>query len=263
MFISFYKYHGTGNDFIIIDNRNGTWGQHTQYTVALVQKLCNRRLGIGADGLMLMQRHERYDFEVIYYNADGSQSLCGNGSRCAIHLAQYWGIIGQQAYFLTTDGPHQAFIQEGLIHLSMHDVAEIQLLADGYFLNTGSPHYIRLVDDLTSLDVRRIGSAIRHSQPFQKIGTNVSFVQLEGNNKLSIRTYERGVEDETLSCGTGVTAAALVASTKGYTSPIQVSTQGGSLQVSFKAAPQGFTDIYLIGPATMVFQGRIDIQALA
>lgn len=259
MVIPFYKYHGTGNDFILIDHRNHQLGQ---FPVELIPKLCDRRLGIGADGLMLLQQHKQYDFAMIYYNADGSQSLCGNGSRCAVHLAQYWGMVEQRAHFLTTDGPYQAFIQKDSIRLKMHDVPAIQPLAAGYFLNTGAPHYVQLVDNLTSLDVPSVGRAIRYSQPLRKAGTNVNFVQLEGNNKLCIRTYERGVEDETLSCGTGATAAALVSSTKGWESPVHVSTRGGSLQVSFKAAAQGFTDIYLIGPATRVFQGTIDTQAL-
>ena len=259
MIIAFYKYHGTGNDFILIDNSKG---ELDQYPAGLIEKLCNRRFGIGADGLILIQDHAQYDFEMIYYNADETQSLCGNGSRCAVHLAQYWGMIDQKAHFLTTDGAYQAFIQEDLIYLKMNEVTEIQPLAGGYFLDTGSPHYIRLVDDLASLDVRSIGRAIRHSQLFQKAGTNVSFVQLETNNNISVRTYERGVEDETLSCGTGVAAAALVSSTKGVTSPVHISTRGGKLQVSFKKAAKGYTDIYLTGPAVMVFQGTIDTQNL-
>ncbi|MEM7055404.1 MAG: diaminopimelate epimerase [Bacteroidota bacterium] len=260
MTIPFYKYHGTGNDFIIIDNRKGTLDQ---YPISLNQKLCNRRLGIGADGLILLQSHAQYDFEMIYYNADGSQSLCGNGSRCAVHLAQYWGMIDREACFLTIDGTYQAFIQDNLIYLRMHDVAEIQPIAEGYFLDTGSPHYIRFVDDLTSLDVRSMGRAIRYSQAFQKVGTNVSFVQLEANSSISVRTYERGVEDETLSCGTGATAAALVASTKGVISPVHISTRGGKLQVSFQQTAKGYTAIYLIGPAAMVFQGTINTSNLA
>jgi diaminopimelate epimerase len=256
MQISFYKYHGTGNDFILIDNRHQ---QSNNYTIPLIQHLCHRRFGIGADGLILLQSHPQYDFEMIYYNADGSQSLCGNGSRCAVDLANHLGIIGDKTYFLTTDGPHQALIQEKMIWLQIKDIAKIQPIGTDYFVDTGSPHYIRIVDDLVNLDVYHLGKTIRNQEPFQKVGTNVNFVQLEGNNTIAVRTYERGVENETLSCGTGVTAAALVASTKGLKSPIQVNTKGGELQVHFTTTTQGFTDIYLVGPAVRVFQGTINV----
>lgn len=258
MHLPFYKYQGTGNDFIIIDNRQNIL--HA-YSTSLVQKLCNRRFGIGADGFMVIKNHREYDFEMTYHNADGSQSLCGNGSRCAVHLANQLGIIDQEAYFLTTDGPHQASIKKDLIHLQLHDVSEIQTWQDGYLLNTGSPHYVQQVDDGTDLDVYKAGKKIRNAPPFQKQGINVNFVSLEKDNKISVRTYERGVEDETLSCGTGVVAAALVAATKGYTSPIAIHTQGGILQVSFtKTNSHHFHNIHLIGPAKMVFQGRIDVN---
>jgi diaminopimelate epimerase len=205
--------------------------------------------------------HPTYDFEMIYHNADGSQSLCGNGSRCALHLANQLEIIDQEACFLTTDGPHQAYIKEDLIHLQLHDVSEIQTFQDGYLLNTGSPHYVQQVDGWKDLDVYKTGKQIRNTPPFQKQGINVNFVSLEEDNKISVRTYERGVEDETLSCGTGVVAAALMAATKGHTSPITIHTQGGILQVSFTTKPNHhFQNIHLIGPAKMVFKGRIDVN---
>ncbi len=257
MVISFYKYQGTGNDFIIADNRQGLL---SRYFSSLVPKLCDRRLGIGADGFIAFQNHVGYDFELAYYNADGSQSLCGNGSRCGVHFAQQLGIIQQKAYFLTTDGSHQAYIKEELIYLKMGDVYEIKTLWDGYVLNTGSPHYVKFLDNLEHWDVYQAGKAIRDSEPFQKEGTNVNFVQLEEDNTLFVRTYERGVEDETLSCGTGATAAALVAATKGYTSPITIKTRGGTLQVRFLRHKNGyFEDVFLIGPVKLVFQGTIDI----
>ncbi|MEM9417145.1 MAG: diaminopimelate epimerase [Bacteroidota bacterium] len=257
MQLSFYKYQGTGNDFIMVDDRQGALGN---YSTTLVPKLCNRRLGIGADGFMVLRNHEAYDFEMIYHNADGSQSLCGNGSRCAVHLAQQLGIINEEAHFITTDGAHRAFIQGGLVQVQLSDVKEIQTLPEGYWLNTGSPQYVTWVTDLASLEVEQVGRQIRNSAPFQKEGVNVNFVQRQENGMLAMRTYERGVEAETLSCGTGATAVALVASLKGGTSPITISTQGGTLQVSFtKKNEQHFQDIYLTGPTKQVFRGTIDI----
>lgn len=257
MLLSFYKYQGTGNDFIIVDDRAENLGT---YSNKLVQKLCNRRLGIGADGFIVLRNREGYDFEMVYHNADGSQSLCGNGSRCAVHLARQLGIIEQKAYFLTTDGAHQAYIKGDLIHIQLHDINDIKLLSEGYWINTGSPHYVSWVENVEQVDVYQEGQQIRNSPPFQKEGVNVNFVQRKGDGTLAMRTYERGVEDETLSCGTGVTAAALVASLQGATSPITINTLGGVLQVSFtKKNEQQFQDIYLIGPAQQVFQGTIEV----
>lgn len=256
MYIPFYKYQGTGNDFIIVDNRGSSLAT---YAAELVQKLCDRHFGIGADGFIVIKNSHGYDFEMIYHNADGSQSLCGNGSRCAVHLAKHLGIIDQEAYLLATDGPHQAYIKKGLIYLKLRDVSEIQTLQDGYLLNTGSPHYVQQVDDWKHLDVYKTGKKIRYTPPFQKEGVNVNFIRLQKDNKIEVRTYERGVEEETLSCGTGAVAAALIVATKGYASPVTVYTQGGVLQVSFtKELPRHFRDIYLIGPAKMVFKGEID-----
>jgi diaminopimelate epimerase len=260
MHLPFYKYQGTGNDFIIVDNRQDIL--HA-YATSLVQKLCNRRFGIGADGFIMIKNNPGYDFEMTYHNADGSQSLCGNGSRCAVHLAKQLAIIDQEAYFLTTDGPHRAYIKEDLIHLQLNDVSEIQTLQNGYLLNTGSPHYVTQVDDCKDLDVYKQGKQIRNTPPFQKKGINVNFVSLEEDNKISVRTYERGVENETLSCGTGVAAAALMAATKGYVSPITIHTKGGTLQVNFtKENDHCFQKIHLIGPAKMVFKGEIDINGV-
>ena len=257
MRLAFCKYQGTGNDFIIIDDRQQKLGN---YSNEFVQKLCDRRLGIGSDGFIVLRDHAGHDFEMIYHNADGSQSLCGNGSRCAVHLAKQLGIIDEEAHFLTTDGAHRAFIQEGLVRVQLGDVKEIQTLPEGYWLNTGSPQYVTWVTDLAGLEVEQVGRQIRNSEPFQKDGVNVNFVQLQEDGTLAMRTYERGVEAETLSCGTGATAVALVASLKGGTSPIAISTQGGTLQVSFtKKSEQHFQDIYLTGPAKQVFQGTIDI----
>jgi diaminopimelate epimerase len=257
--IPFYKYHGTGNDFILVDNitnHNAVFPHNPE----LIKSLCHRKFGIGADGFIFLEKHTPYDFEMVYYNSDASQSLCGNGSRCAIHLASYLGIINDTANFLAIDGPHQARIQDNLIYLQLHDVSTIQMVEeDNYFLNTGSPHYVRLVKNLEETDVIDLGKAINASQSFQNTGTNVNFVQLEANNQILVRTYERGVNDETLSCGTGVVAAALVASQREYTSPLCIITKGGKLQVSFCKDDTGFSNICLIGPAAQVFQGAITI----
>lgn len=257
MHLPFYKYHGTGNDFIIVDNRQGMLGK---YTHRLITDLCDRHFGIGADGFIVINNHLQYDFEMIYYNADGSKSLCGNGSRCAVHLANQLGIIDQEAYFLTTDGLHKAYIKENLVHLHMHDVFDIHTIQNGYWLNVGAPHYVEFILHDNNLDVCKTGQAIRNSLKLLEVDANVNFVQLKPNNILSVRTYERGVEDETLSCGTGVVAASLVAATKGYTSPVDITTQGGTLHVRFtKKSTQHFQDIYLVGPVKQVFQGEVAI----
>lgn len=258
MTIPFYKYQGTGNDFIMID-------QITQYNKPvpqdpqLIQRLCHRKLGIGADGVIFLQKHPSYDFEMVYYNPDASKSFCGNGSRCVVHLANQLKIIGDHTKFLAIDGVHTAYIQEGIISIAMRDVTAIQRMGNDYLVDTGSPHYVRLVEEVGLLDLPRLGKEINNLPPFQNTGTNVNFVQLAGNNRLSMRTYERGVNDETLSCGTGAVAAALVASTQGYNSPIHITTPGGELEVSFRANEGIFTQVYLIGPATSVFQGQITV----
>ena len=260
---NFHKYQGTGNDFVMIDNRNHVFSVENascKNIEALVSKLCDRKFGIGADGLILIQNHEDYDFEMVYYNADGSQSLCGNGSRCAVHFANYLGIIQKKTTFIAIDGKHDAFIADGLIHLKMNDVTEVKN-ADGLpFIDTGSPHIIKYVEDVDTYDVFNEGRKIRNSAYFEKEGTNVNFVQLHNQNQISVRTYERGVENETLSCGTGVTAVSLAVSSKGLKSPISIKTLGGMLKVSFeKVNAQTFKEIYLIGPAGMVFEGKIEI----
>jgi len=256
--IPFYKYHGTGNDFILVDNITNP-NVTCPHDSELIKSLCHRKFGIGADGFIFLEKSGSYDFEMIYYNSDASQSLCGNGSRCAVHLASYLGIINNVANFLAIDGPHQARIQDNLVYLQLHDVSTIQMMGNDYFLNTGSPHYVRLVQNLAETDIIALGKAINASQPFQNTGTNVNFVQLEANNQISVRTYERGVNDETLSCGTGVVAATLVASQKGYISPLYVVTKGGELQVSFCKGDTVYNNICLVGPATQVFQGKIAI----
>lgn len=257
--LTFYKYQGTGNDFVMIDNRSHVFDKEN---IALVQQLCHRKFGIGADGLILIENHSELDFNMIYFNADGSQSFCGNGSRCAVAFAKYLGIIESQAFFLSTDGEHEAWINnENEVSLKMHDVEEIEQGSDYYFINTGSPHYIVETTEIEQINVPQRGAEIRYSDRFKEKGTNVNFI-CEQNNGIKIRTYERGVEDETLSCGTGVTAAALSMAHKNNlgASKINVQTKGGQLKVAFKRDNNKFIDIWLIGPAEMVFKGEIDLM---
>ncbi|PKP51311.1 MAG: diaminopimelate epimerase [Bacteroidetes bacterium HGW-Bacteroidetes-12] len=254
--MNFYKYQGTGNDFVMIDNRNNVFDKTN---VKKVQQICNRKFGVGADGLILIENHKEFDFEMIYFNADGSKSFCGNGSRCSVAFAKLLGIIESQAFFLSTDGEHEAWINKnGEVSLKMHDVETIEKGTDYYFINTGSPHYILQTDNLQALNVKEQGAAIRYNERFKNEGTNVNFVQ-QHQGKIEIRTYERGVEDETLSCGTGVTAVALSIADQQQlgASKIEIQTQGGLLKVAFKRDVSKFSDIWLIGPAEVVFKGDL------
>ena len=244
MIIPFYKYQGTGNDFVMIDNRKGVFDKEN---VALVQKICDRRFGVGADGLILIEDIDDLDFNMIYFNADGSKSFCGNGSRCAVAFAKFLGIIEDQAMFLSTDGEHEAWIsKDGQVSLKMHDVEAIEKGDAYYFINTGSPHYIAEVSDVAVVDVYQEGKAIRNNERFKAEGTNVNFVKY-GSESIDVRTYERGVEGETLSCGTGVTAAALSWADKHQSNggKVEVNTKGGELSVAFKRNEKGFHDIWL------------------
>lgn len=256
MKIEFHKYQGTGNDFILIDNRLEEFEASDQ----LIQKLCDRKFGIGADGLILIQNHPDLDYRMVYYNSDGSQSLCGNGSRCGFAFAKELGLVNTSASFETTDGIHKIKLEEDLIHFQLFDISKTQQISDEeWYLNTGSPHHIRLLDSIQSLDVKTEGATIRYSEQYiGQNGTNVNFAQLL-SDKVKIRTYERGVEDETLSCGTGATAVGLLAGSLGYTSPVTIETEGGELKVFFNKEADRFTDIWLAGPAKKVFAGSISI----
>ncbi len=258
MTIPFSKYQGTGNDFILIDNRTGA--QPRRADTELIRRMCDRRFGIGADGLLLLQNHAGYDFEMVYFNADGHEStMCGNGGRCMAAFARKLGIVKDRCRFVAIDGPHEAFVREGdWVELKMSDVSGIEQ-GEGYFiLDTGSPHYVIFVEDVSDLNIVEGGQAIRYSERFRKEGINVNFVE-KTEEGLIVATYERGVEDETLSCGTGVTAAALawgLASPKAGRSEILIHTKGGDLKVRFVAeGSDGFRDVWLCGPAVCVFEG--------
>ncbi len=255
MALNFYKYQGTGNDFVMVDNRKLTFPADDEQ---LVNRLCDRRMGIGSDGLILLQDHPDYDFEMVYYNADGRiGSMCGNGARCAVRFARQLGLIEDVAHFLAADGEHQASVERELILLKMNDVPHVERIDADYYLNTGSPHYVRFVESAQELNVFEEGRAVRYSERFRAVGTNVNFSERLSENEIYVRTYERGVEDETLSCGTGVTACALVAGLEGAESPVTVKTLGGELQVTFKHKADGFESIYLIGPAKLVYSGSV------
>ncbi len=256
MELHFTKYQGTGNDFIIIDDRNESFPVND----SLIQKLCDRRFGIGADGLILIQNHPDLDYRMVYFNSDGSQSLCGNGSRCGFAFAKSLGIVGVKATFETTDGIHQIKIQDGKIHFQLFDVKEREKINDNeWFVDTGSPHHIVISKDVLEEDIVNQGRKIRNSSTYSRHnGTNVNFAQLL-QDRVKIRTYERGVEDETLSCGTGATAVGIMAGELGLESPVRIQTMGGELSVSFKREGDSFTDVWLSGPAEKVFEGSVTI----
>lgn len=260
MKVEFYKYHGTGNDFILIDNRKNTY----QLTARQVNFLCHRRFGIGADGLMLLNDKPGHDFEMTYYNSDGNtSSMCGNGGRCILKFASMLGIKKNKYQFLAIDGPHEGEIDlNGEVRLKMKDVTEVRSAFNYSVLNTGSPHYIKSVLDARQVDVVKEGREIRYSKEFAEEGINVNFVETIADDTIYVRTYERGVEDETYSCGTGVTAAALLSAhnDNGF-NRVEVQTLGGRLSVEFeKMNEQEFRNIWLCGPAEMVFKGEADLN---
>lgn len=254
MQLSFSKYHGTGNDFILADNRKGG----INLTREDVAYLCHRRFGIGADGLMLLEEAAGYDFRMVYYNSDGNESsMCGNGGRCIVAFAHSLGLIADKASFVAVDGPHEATLNKnGTVSLHMKDVTGIADHGDHVVLDTGSPHYILWEEAVAEADVFGRGRSIRNDPEFAPGGINVNFVQRTGEG-LYIRTYERGVEDETFSCGTGVTAAAIAAAgTQTGTFDTAIETPGGELRVSFiKDLPSAARKVVLHGPAVFVFSG--------
>ena len=260
MKIPFYKYQGTGNDFVMIDNR-----QHllSKNNTKLIKTLCDRKFGIGGDGLILLENPEvdGDDFKMVYFNADGNESsMCGNGGRCLVAFAKFLGIIEDEATFTAIDGPHKATINGHEISLQMQNISEIKQLGNSSFLDTGSPHHVVFTKNVTELDVKKEGATIRYSEDYiSSGGTNVNFVDMQEDNTFLVRTYERGVEDETLSCGTGVTAVALAAHASGKANGniIKLIVPGGELSVSFKKENEMYTDVWLTGPAEQVFKGEI------
>ena len=259
--ISFIKYHGTGNDFILIDDRQSLHELKTE----TIRKMCDRHFGIGADGLIQLRNKEGFDFEMLYFNSDGFPgSMCGNGGRCATAFAHSLGLIKEQANFIAFDGPHEAKIiskNPYIVSLHMNDVSNIESNSDFVFLNTGSPHYVCFTDHVANVDVINEGRKIRYNERFKKEGVNVNFVE-ELEKSLLVRTYERGVEDETLSCGTGVTASVIasVVSGKNISSGCLIHTPGGKLTVHFKQDGKSFSNIWLEGNAEMVFEGEFPIK---
>jgi diaminopimelate epimerase len=260
MQINIIKYHGTGNDFILLDDRNHQFVE----SPALITWLCNRHFGIGADGLLLLRNKENYDFEMIYFNSDGSSAtFCGNGGRCIVAFAQHLGIIDTDCYFLAPDGEHHAAIlshdgNECIVKLEMRDAIIYEHTPDYTYLNSGTYHYIEFSDDPERTDFIQHARKIRYDQKYSPHGTNFNLVKVNGKS-LFVRTYEKGVEDETLSCGTGVTASAISASLQKGGNHWYVQTKGGSLEVGFRQEGENFTQIYLQGPATRVFEGIISI----
>ena len=262
MLVHFSKYHGTGNDFVMIDGRAS---ESKPLTTGWIHRLCHRRFGIGADGLIILQDSKDFDFTMRYFNADGKEgTMCGNGGRCITAYAAKLGIIEGQTTFEGIDGLHQAsLLEDGEIRLKLGDVAGIEKLEDGYLLDTGSPHFVSFVQKLEQLDVAREVHRIRHEARFGKGGVNVNFVERgKDSAEIKVRTFERGVEGETWSCGTGVSAAAITTyfHTGTDNQSYKVHTRGGKLEVSFKAhSHKDFTDIYLRGPASHVYDGTIEI----
>jgi diaminopimelate epimerase len=257
----FYKYQGAGNDFIIIDNRDNHNGH---LSIEEIRHLCDRRFGIGADGLMLLGDKEGYDFQMKYYNADGKEgSMCGNGGRCMVKFANFRGIHRSTYRFIAVDGEHEAEIDlDGVVRLKMSDVKQVDHDDNEYILNTGSPHFVKVTSDVRDIDVEKLGKEIRYSKEFAKEGINVNFVEVVDDHTIFVRTYERGVEAETLSCGTGVTAAALMSAHNevGF-NQVDVLTLGGKLSVEFnRIDDQHFTDVWLCGPAEFVFKGDLELR---
>lgn len=259
MTVKFYKYQGTGNDFVMIDNR--AYGLMKERS--MIEKICHRRFGIGADGLIYLQQKDGYDFEMVYFNSDGNESsMCGNGGRCLIQFAHDLGLISSHCNFMAIDGEHTGeILSDGRVSLKMKDVDTIENYNNDFVLNTGSPHYVQFANAVAQLKVVDEAQKIRYSDRFAAEGINVNFAEKKSSNELLVRTYERGVEDETYSCGTGVVASSLAFAAKSGVSmnEVKVETPGGSLQVKFEASGRGYKNVYLIGPALRVFEGSVEV----
>jgi len=260
MQINFYKYHGTGNDFIMIDNRDKSFPT----SCSIVAHLCHRRFGIGADGLILLENSTEYDFKMRYFNSDGNEgTMCGNGGRCIVAFAKHLGLIEKETRFVAMDGEHTATINsENIVKLKMQNVSMIENNNDHFFLNTGSPHVVKFIDNHKNFDTYKEGSAIRNSDKYKKEGTNVNFVSIKDSHTITASTFERGVEDETYSCGTGCIASAIVTALKlDIPNPIEIAikTKGGSLKVYTQNTNGTFDNTFLEGPTESSFSGQINI----
>lgn len=257
MKLQFFKYQGTGNDFVIIDNRQLIFPKNN---TRLVAHLCDRRFGVGADGLILLENDKISDFKMVYFNSDGAEgSMCGNGGRCLVAFAHYLGAIGNETVFNAVDGLHHASVDGNMVNLKMMEVDEIHEKNNYSFLDTGSPHHVQLVKDLDQLDVQKEGRKLRYGL-YGQSGSNINFVEQLNEDTFKVRTYERGVEGETLSCGTGVTAVALAMHRSGKTmsQTVNIKAIGGELTVSFEAQDGKYTNVFLKGPAVQVFKGEVE-----
>lgn len=257
---TFYKYQGAGNDFVIIDNREKTFHSDT----VAIRSICDRRFGIGADGLMTLSLDSSHDFSMRYYNSDGREStMCGNGGRCIVAFAYKLGLVHEKTQFSAIDGLHEALlISPSYVRLKMQDVKGIRKYKEDFIVDTGSPHYVHFVPEVAPLNMVEEGKRIRYSSDFEKAGINVNYVEPAGPGSIKMRTYERGVEDETLACGTGSVASAIITAyiLQPDINSFQIHAPGGDLKVSFlKTGAEQFMDIWLEGPATFVFEGQIEI----
>lgn len=258
MQLTFHKYNGTGNDFIMIDNRES----HISLTTKQIAFLCDRNFGIGADGLILLENHPEYDFKMVYFNSDGNEStMCGNGGRCIVQFAYDLGLIKSTTTFVAIDGPHQAKVLPNQVSLQMINVSEIEKTNTHTVMDTGSPHYVAFMNSLPGDTFIEEARNIRNSAPFKSEGINVNFASIQ-NKHITMRTFERGVENETLACGTGATAVAIAAHANQLTpqTHLHLTVMGGELEVAFTPTENGYNNIWLTGPATSVFTGNITLH---
>ena len=260
MNLEFYKYQGTGNDFVMIDNRAKIFPKKN---ISIISQLCDRHFGVGADGVILIENDTNFDFKMIYFNADGSETFCGNGGRCAVAFAKHLNIIDSKTTFIAVDGEHLAQIENEIVSLKMIDINEIEVKENSVFAYTGTQHHVELVDNLDHFPVFEKGKEIRYS--YNDPGSNVNFVQQINNTTFRVRTYEKGVENETLACGTGVTAVAIAMHKTKKTDKnlISLPVEGGNLEVSFTEENGIYTNVFLKGPATFVYKGIYHIEHIA
>jgi len=269
--IRFTKMHGAGNDFIVIDNRHGVFSAGPE----TIERLCHRRFAIGADGLLLLEPAAGADFSMRYFNADGGEAeMCGNGARCIARFAYRIGASGRRMTFRSKAGLHRAEIVGERVRVGLTDPTDIRpdvcvdaggAAVAGLHLNTGVPHFVTFVEDLAGLDVEGLGRTLRHHEAFRSAGANVDFVRVTGPSTIAVRTYERGVEAETLACGTGVTASALAAHlARGLEPPVRVLTAGGvELAGSWKRSGERLEEVVLEGDAVFVYEGKLPPEAAA